>query len=197
MELEGLLDKPNIKASHRIVGDGIADQELVGETRDGMDTQSVLYDAAKLRSLRMEFETSFPKLSKPDYVPAELSRLSGTGYRNSTVAVIAVRADQIARTASGLLRAKIAVLGDPDVAAFDDFLSKDADKWRTLSLSAADLGYSEIPPRLELDPGESIRAELVVGGGRHPLMALLPYNRSSLGELTKDEQLQVIKPRFE
>jgi minor extracellular serine protease Vpr len=178
-------------------GDGVADQELVGETRDGKDTESVLYDAAKLRSLRSEFETSFPKLSKPDYVPAELARIQATGYRNSTVAVVAVRADQIARTAAGLLKAKIAVLGDPDVAAFDDFLKKDSEKWQSISLSAADLGYSDIPAKLTIEAGETIKAELVVGGGRHSLMALMPHNRSSLGELTRDEQFQLIKPRYQ
>jgi minor extracellular serine protease Vpr len=178
-------------------GDGVADQELVGETRDGKETESVLYDAAKLRSLRAEFETSFPKFSKPDYVPAELARIPATGYRNSTIAVVAVRADQVAKTASGLLKAKIAVLGDPDVAAFDDFLKKDADKWQSISLSAADLGFVEIPAKLEVGAGETLKAELVVGGGRHPLMALMPHNRSSLGELTRDEQLQVIKPRYQ
>jgi hypothetical protein len=178
-------------------GDGIADQELIGESKDGKDTQTVLYDAAKLRSVRQEFEATFPKQSKPDFAPAELYRGTAVGYRNSTVAVVSVPLSQLGRNASGLLSAKIAVLGDPDNAVADDFFRGDLEKWQNISLDPGDLGFLDLPSSVALEQGESKSIEIVKGGGRHQLMVLLPHNRSSLGQLTKDEQMQIVRAKYE
>jgi subtilisin family serine protease len=189
-------------------GDGVADQELLGThaqtlTENAADAQtfsSILTDAAKLRTLRAAWETSFGQADAPasaGYADAIVDTQSYDFFGHSTVAVVSADVSKLAKNASGELRVKLAVLPyESGTPAGDDYLAGQESRWTSLPLARENMPFVDIPERIALAAGAEETVSLTAGGTRGSLVIYLPHNASNVSLTRTDEQQQVLSPRF-
>ncbi len=175
-------------------GDGVAEQELIGKI-DANKFQSILYDAAKMRDLRKQFEATFPE-GREDYAAAEVERRAAEGYGHSTIAVVRATRSKLAATTAGDLFVKIGVLGDEEVADADDFLQGHEKKWQGISLTEVDQTFVGLPKEIEVAAGGKAAVSFTKGGAAGQLLLLMPFNASTFSTVRTDLQSAVVKATY-
>lgn len=195
-------------------GDGIVDQELVGRR-----TTSYLYDAHKMRALRLQYEKK--ATASRNYSPALVSSLSAIHYNHSTLLMVNADLEKISKDASGNLRFKLAavradtgttVLADTAVTVgdfvpssvtdtarhtpilpTDDFLDRHIDSWQVLSPTLDGVGFGQIPEHVSIPKGGATTVSLVKGGDPATrLIVYFPHNASTFSHLRTDHQSRII-----
>lgn len=130
--------------------DGVADQELAGVSASGIEGFQVapfataLLDAAKARTIRLQYEADLAagKESQLTYVPALLGAAPMAPFSHSTLAVIEMPLEILAKTADGKLNVKLASLSQGgDAIEADDFLGDELSSYVKLETSAQALPY--------------------------------------------------------
>jgi subtilisin family serine protease len=192
-------------------GKGIASQELSGIALKGVpglagdansnQFTSVLFDAAKVRDLRKQFETASQQKSssKPteDYQAAVIDENDMMAINHTTVAVIEAPLDELMTAADGQLSVRMAtILDNVSVPQSDDFLEKSASQWTRLSLMEDSQAYLGMPEKTTLIPGQEMTLSLTKGFGSQELLLLFPQNANVFSDTVQDGQGQILKSQF-
>lgn len=190
-------------------GDKVADQELAGFVLGnvkGLSTaanehqfMSVLLDAPKARELRSQFEqkTMTGEKAEEDYSEAVIDSQTMTKFEHSTIVMIEADVTKLARNSSGLLSVKLAtIFNEASSVEMDDYLGTGLSGWRNISLSAQAQSYMDLPESIQVNPGQVAQTSFAKGEGSGNLLLLFPDNRSVFSDLQKDDQLQILKPKF-
>lgn len=177
--------------------DNIADQELIaGDNTEFIEAAprgeffSILTDAYLMRALRHYYEKN-SVVGKEDYSPALISRIPLETYNNSSLVILSVALDKLARDRYGNVRLKLAVSYDSEtVEDRDDFLG---DGWLTVSPTLDSMGFWKIPEFLFLKRGQQGLLSLTKGGNPDAkLIAYFPHNTASFLANRDDYQSQII-----
>ena len=182
-------------------GDGIADQELVGETvasmQQGSSTDasmfmSILTDAHKLRTIQRAIELE----GRPrNYVDAVVSVLPLNLYRNSTLMVVSARLDDVISDSDGDLHVRLAVLQS---SAKEDYLANHTSKWQTITPTLDGVGFWGMPASVVIPSGTTSKVTLSKGGDPATrLIAYFPHNVSTFSTLREGQQSQVLKLHYQ
>lgn len=198
-------------------GDGVEDQELAMvslKNVEGLSTPqternfaSVLLDVKRMKTLRKEAEDKaklprVPDAKKPEdklsYLSAVLDQLPLTPMDQTTLNLVEVRVDRLARTATGELSVKIATLqGDSSSDESDDFVGNTGKQWMKISLMPESQSFVGLPEKITLTGGESRLLPLKKGEGTSSLMVLLPENPSVDSDVIPDHQMLLLDPSYE
>lgn len=192
-------------------GDQQADQELgaiqLGNVK-GISTPaneqsfaSVLFDAVKMRQIRLQFEQDslVPSQKKPEenYAPAVIDMLALEPFRRSSVIIVEADVTKLVKRADGTFGIKVATqFSDLSSVEMDDFLGKQATEWATISSQEDSQSFKKLPEFIELMPNESRMVEFVKGQGNKDLLLLFPDNKTTNSDSLLDSQLQVMSPKF-
>lgn len=184
-------------------GDGVADQELLGTYLQTLTNNaanvglfaSALTDATAMRTIRHDYEIAGPTAADPVYTPAILDMQDYLAYGHSTLAVVTADLSLLAKTATGDLRLKVAMLTDSTSPESDDYLGA-TDRWLTLTPSAEGQAFVNLPEIISLNAGETKTVELTKGGANGNMVVYMPFNQSTTSSVQRDEQAKVIKPKF-
>ena len=182
-------------------GDGIADQELVGETiasiQQGASSSasmflSILTDAHKLRTIQRAVELE----GRPrNYVDAVVSVLPLNLYRHSTLMVVSARLDDVISDHNGDLHLRLAVLQS---SSKEDYLANHTGKWQTLTPTLDGVGFWGMPASVMVPSGGSSKVSLSKGGDPATrLVAYFPHNISTFSPLREGYQSQVLKLNYQ
>lgn len=203
-------------------GDGVADQELAGIAMENlkgaaatpqMEAQffSVLLDAKKAQNLRAKFEqesqqrrissvkTAAEKKKKPEenYAEAIEDALPMTVFNNSSVMIVEADVTKLYRQGTGVLSIKVATTdNDAGAIEMDDFLQDKVNSWLKISLDENSHAFAQMAESVSVNQGE-MKAEMVHGQGSGDLMLLFPQNKSVFSDLLVDDEMQIIKSKFE
>ncbi len=176
--------------------DGLADQELAGVSASGIEGFQVapfataLLDASKARAIRLAYETALAdgKETKLDYKPAILNMGPMAPFTHSTLAVIEIPLDALAKTADGKLNVKVATLSQGGEAIeSDDFLGDEFTGFQKLETTETALPYygmSEFSA-VGLSGGT---VTFTKGSGSGKLVIYYPFNAFS-SETEKQQQI--------
>lgn len=183
-------------------GDGLAEQELLATDASlyvpgaaANTFRSVLVDAARMRSLRAQYELNFPAASE-DYTESLLDVLPVQFFNHSTLAVVSANISQLAKTPNGDLRIKVGALStDTTSPEADDFL-KSGDGYQKIAPVEAGVAYADLPAVVDVKAGETVTVPVSRGGAKGSLVVYLPQNTSTLDDVQKDSQSRVVKPKF-
>ena len=198
--------------------DGIADQELVGRQAHWGQSASVLYDAHKMRALRMKYEKK--GTAHQGYSSAKISSLPVMHYNHSTMLVVAAKLSKINKADNGALHIKLAavransgttVLADVvspsgyftsnrstaaasmPILPTDDFLDHHIDSWQRITPTLDGMGFGQIPAHIVVPRGETTIVSLIKGGDpAAQLIAYFPHNAVTFSPLRTDRQSEVI-----
>jgi hypothetical protein len=166
-------------------GDGVADQELLGT-----HAQTLTENAA-------DAQTFSDAPASAGYAGAIADTQDYEIFGHSTVAVVSADVSKLAKTASGELRVKLAVLPyESGTPAGDDYLAAQESRWKTLPLARENMPFVDIPERITLAASAEETVSLTAGGTRGSLVIYLPHNASNFSLTRADEQQQVLSPRF-
>lgn len=191
-------------------GDQVAEQELgavqlgnypglSGATNE-QSFASVLFDAAKVRKIRGDFEMSSigqPKKPTEDYSPAVVDMFGLSPFRKSSVIIVEADITKLMRRADGTIGIKIAtIMSDLSSVEMDDFLANAATEWKTISLQENSQAYKNLPESVEVEAGKSQSLDFEKGQGGADLLLLYPENRSVSSDTLLDNQIQVLAPVF-
>ena len=177
--------------------DGIADQELAGVSSMSIEGiaqlpfVTVLLDAAKARAIRLAYETAVSAgvESKLDYLPAALAAGSMAPFGQSTLAVIEIPLQALAKTADGKLNIKTAALNTAgDAIESDDYLGDGLAAWTKIESTPSALPYFGMDEFTKVTAGGT-SANLQRGSGQGKLIMYYPMNTFSLSE---DSQSQIL-----
>ena len=182
-------------------GDGIANQELIGETiaaiQKGSNTDasmflSMLTDAHKLRTIQRAIELE----GRPrNYVDAVISVLPLNLYRNSTLMVVSARLDDVISDHDGDLHVRLAVLQNDTK---EDYLADHTSKWQTITPTLDGVGFWGMPASVMIPSGATSKVTLSKGGdpATH-LIAYFPHNVSTFSTLREGQQSQVMQLNYQ
>ncbi len=202
-------------------GDGVADQELAGIVMENlkgaaptpqMESQffSVLLDAKKAQQIRAKFEQDslsmdhLAKVIKPteNYAEAVIDTLPMKVFNQSSVMIVEADVTKLFRQGTGVLSIKVATTDD-DAGAIemDDFLEGNVHSWLKISLDEKSHAFAQIPEVISLPAASSAVAttsvELEHGQGTGDLMVLFPQNKAVFSDLLIDDEMQIMKTRFQ
>lgn len=130
--------------------DGVPDQELAGVSAAGIEGFQVapfataLLDAAKARAIRLQYEADLAAgtESKLSYLPAMLAAASMAPFEHSSLAVIEMPLERLAKTADGKLNVKLAsITQGGDAIEADDYLGEGLSEYTKIESSAQALPY--------------------------------------------------------
>ena len=141
--------------------DGIADQELVGDTVDSMQKGypdqespflSFLTDAHKMRAIRRAYELEG---GKPNYLGAIVSYLPLNNYNNATLVVASARLRDVVTDVNGDLRLRLAVerADRAEATGGIDYLATHTDKWETITPTKDGVGFWGMPNSMVIPAG--------------------------------------------
>lgn len=177
--------------------DGIADQELAGVSAAGIEGFQIapfataLLDAPKARSIRLQHEKNLAngKESVPDYRPAILGAASMAPFEHSTISVIEMPVELLAKTADGKLNIKVSSLyqGGESIEA-DDFLDEGLNQWKKIEASAEAQPYYGMP-EFSIVTGSGDTATLSKGNASGKLLLYYPLNTI---DQNADSQYQIL-----
>ncbi len=194
-------------------GKGVPTQELAGialgnvpglsDPKTANQFSSVLFDAAKVRDLRKDFEliSQVPvkageEAPKENYQPSVLAMHDMLAINHSTVAIVEAALDDLSATASGDLSIRVATISDNDSVQSDDFLEKSPSQWTKISLQESSQSFVGMPEKITLNPGEVKELSLTKGFGSQGLLVLYPQNANVYSDLITDGQAELVTPVF-
>ena len=195
-------------------GDGQAEQELLGSNLKSIPGQAseefatTLLDATKAREIRKNYEQAIVEAQNDPkklaalkdaekYDDAILAQEALKVYNNSSVAVLEMAVDQLARTRDGSLSFKVIVThNEQSSIEFDDILDSSLHLNGRLSLQPADQSFVDLPASISLNGNAVQTIGLTKGEGHEKLMVLMPQNRFSLSNLLEDSQSALLNPVF-
>ncbi len=195
-------------------GDKVAEQELaaiqlgnvkgISSATTEQMFASVLFDAAKMRDLRLQFETAATQPAGPDgkkaeenYLPAVIDMQPLDSLKHSTVTIVEADVTKLVRRDEGYLAIKVAtIFNDPNSVEMDDFLGNQAEEWQTLSLQESTQSYMNLPESVTVKAGQTVTTEFDKGQGQGQLLLLYPDNRTVMSDTQDDSQMQILKPQF-
>lgn len=126
-------------------GDGVADQELAGamgatiEGLDGVPFASILMDSEKARALRLAYELALKNgvQAKIDYKPAVIAATGMAPFEHSSLALIEMPIQYLAKTKDGKLNVKAAAMMESgDALEGDDYLGAGDGSYTTIEPDA-------------------------------------------------------------
>lgn len=184
--------------------DGIADQELAGLMTqnlpglDGLEFNSVLLDALKVREMRKAYEVEYARalgakeeLPKEDYVTAILTGSQMLAYEHSTISVVEAPLSMLKKTVHGELSIKLAILNENSAAIeADDYLGE-MTKWKKINPTTDAMSFLDMPEIVEVEAGKSKVVSLTKGEGTQPLLVLYPMNRATKTHTRADAQSEL------
>jgi subtilisin family serine protease len=184
-------------------GDGIADQELAGVSAASIEGVTpapfftALLDAKKARALRVAYETALNagKSDKLDYTSSMISVGAMAPFPQSTLAVIEMPIDALAKGADGNLHIKAAALAQGgDTIEADDYLGKEGlGDWLGIAPTAGAEPFSGMDEFTAVT-GAGANLKLSKGASTGKLVLYYPMNTVSLLDDNTDTQSQVIAP---
>jgi hypothetical protein len=203
-------------------GDSVADQELAGIVMENlkgaaptpqMESQffSVLLDAKKAQQIRAKFEQDslsmdhLAKVIKPteNYAEAVIDSLPMKVFNQSSVMIVEADVTKLYRQGTGVLSIKVATTDD-DAGAIemDDFLEGNVHSWLKISLDEKSHAFAQIPEVISLPAASSgvsavTTMEMEHGQGTGDLMVLFPQNKAVFSDLLVDDEMQIMKTRFQ
>lgn len=175
-------------------GDGVADQELVGDTLDSIRRSSrnanmfltFLVDAHKMRAIRAAHEL---KGTYANYTQAVISVLPLNIYNHSTLMVASARLRDVVTNDMGDLRIRLAAEGLTD----PDYLTDHPQGWHTITPTVDGVGFWGMPDSSVIPKGGTGKVTLSKGGDpTAQLVAYFPHNASTFSLLRKDRQSSVL-----
>lgn len=189
--------------------DGVADQELAGLMTQnlpglrGLEFNSVLLDATKVRAMRLAFETEYARalgadedLPEEDYVMAIVTGSQMMAYEHSTISVVEAPLSMLKKTVHGELSIKLAILNEDSTAIeADDYLGE-MTKWKKINPTTDAMSFLDMPEVVEVKAGESKLASLTKGEGESPLLVLYPMNRATKTFTRSDAQSELPEMSF-
>lgn len=188
-------------------GDGQADQELAAVALDnveglaqapGQNFGSVLFNFAKMREIRLDAEKTGKKGSEISYIPAVVAALGLQPRNQSTVHMVEMLVESLAKTPTGELSVKVAALdaGGDDQNQADDYYKLTEKEWLPISVQAGSQSYQDLPDSVEVKAGETVKVQFTKGQGKEPLMVLLPDNTTVNSDVLTDQQMLLVNPEF-
>jgi minor extracellular serine protease Vpr len=182
--------------------DGIADLELVGTKANyiaGINADvfaSILLDAKVTREIRKAYEAA-PLTVKENYAPAIVDAGEMKFYDHSDVAVIEADITKIAMDKKGTIGIKLAVSHLEADENGDDFLASHGEKWQRLSIAENAFAFYDMPETITVKANDLERISMKRGAGSSRLLVLYPHNASAVNEVSKSQQIQIIKEKFQ
>ena len=181
-------------------GDGVADQELVGDTLDSIRNSSsrdanmflaFLTDAHKMRAIRAAHEL---KGTSENYTEAVVSVLPLNIYNHSTLMVASARLRDVITDADGDLHIRLAAEGLTD----PDYLSGHKQGWHTITPTIDGMGFWGMPDSSVIAKGSTGKVKLSKGGDPvAQLIAYFPHNASTFSLLRADQQSSVLEVSYQ
>lgn len=184
--------------------DGVADQELAGLMTQnlpglqGLDFNSVLLDATKVRTMRSAYEVEYARalgaqepLPEEDYVTAIVTGSQMMAYEHSTISVVEAPLSMLKKTLQGELSIKLAILNEDSAAIeADDFLGE-MTKWKKINPTTDAMSFLDMPEVVEVEAGSSKTVSLTKGEGEEALLILYPMNRATKTHTRTDAQSEL------
>lgn len=188
-------------------GDGQPDQELAAINMDnveglsqgpGQNFGSVLFNFAKMREIRVNAEKSGKKSGEISYVPAVVAAIGLQPRNQSTVHVVEMLVESLAKTSTGELSVKVAALdaGGDDQDQADDYYKLNEKEWMPISVQPGSQSFQDLPDSVEVKAGETVSVQFNKGQGSQPLMLLLPDNATVTSDVLSDKQMILVTPDF-
>ena len=181
-------------------GDGVADQELVGDTLDSIRRGSsrdanmflaFLTDAHKLRAIRAAHELQG---TAENYTAAVVSVLPLNIYNHSTLMVASARWRDVLTNADGDVRIRLAAAGLTD----PDYLTDHKQVWHTITPTIDGVGFWDMPDSTVIAKGSTGKVTLSKGGDpAAQLIAYFPHNASTFSLLRADQQSSVLEVSYQ
>ncbi len=177
--------------------DGIPDQELAGVSASGIEGFQVapfataLLNSTTARAIRLHYEDELSKgVEVPlNYMPAMLGAAPMAPFNHSTLAVIEMPIELLAKTADGKLNVKLASLAQGgDAIEADDFLGSDLSGYRKLETTAETLPYFGMS-EFSAVPASGGAVTLTKGSGTGKLILYYPMNTFNS---VQDNQSQIL-----
>lgn len=185
-------------------GDGIAEQELVGDTVDSMREGapdeaspflSFLTDAHKMRAIRRAYELEG---KEQNYLGAIVSYLPLNNYNNSTLIVASALLRDVVTDVNGDLRLRLAVERADRQLRGVDYLADHDQHWQTVTPTQDGMGFWGMPASLVIPAGGTGKVMLSKGGDIDTrLIAYFPHNASTFSPLREDYQSHVFRMRYQ
>ena len=187
-------------------GDGVADQELVGDTVDAMqegypdeESQflSFLTDAHKMRAIRRAYELEG---GERNYLSAIVSYLPLANYNHATLVVASALLRDVVTNAEGDLRLRLAVerADRAEATGGIDYLATHTDKWQAVNASKDGVGFWGMPHTVVVPAGGTGTVTLSRGGAFDTrLIAYFPHNATTFSPLHRDYQSKVVGLRYQ
>ena len=184
-------------------GDGVAEQELVGDTvgsilegapNEASQFLSFLTDAHKLRAIRSAYELD----GKPqNYSGAVVSYLPLRNYNNATLVVASALLRDVVTDAEGDLHLRLAVERVDRLRGID-YLSGHDQNWQTVTPTKDGVGFWGMPAGMVIPAGGTGKATLSRGGELDTrLIAYFPHNASTFSPLRADYQSHVLRVSYQ
>lgn len=191
-------------------GDQEPDQELAGavvESISGLDQLkygntfgSLLLNAKAAREIRRDFEKATGDKKEEaslSYIPALVALNPMAYYDHSTFAVIETETQSLVFNDHKEIMIKLATIhNESSPVEMDDYLGSGLKNWMKISLEAENQAFVDLPEKIELDAGEVKQMAVTRGYGRQSLMAIFPDNAYSFSNSSRDNQSQILRPRF-
>lgn len=188
-------------------GDGQPDQELAAISMDNVEGLSqgpdqifgsVLFNFAKMREIRLEAEKSGKRSGEISYAPAVLGAIQLKPRNLSTVHMVEMLVENLAKTPTGELQVKVAALdaGGDDQNLGDDYYKLTEKEWMPISVQADSQSFVGLPETVEVKAGETVNVQFTKGQGSQPLMLLLPDNATVVSDVLSDKQMILVNPVF-
>ena len=185
-------------------GDGVAEQELVGDTvgslREGRPDDaspflSFLTDAHKMRAIRRAYELE----NKPqNYLEAIVSYLPLSNYNHATLIVASVLVRDVATNADGDLRVRLAVERADEGMKGIDYLAAHEQKWQIITPTQDGVGFWSMPHSVVVPAGGTGKVTLSKGGDLDTrLIAYFPHNAATFSPLRTGYQSKVLRLRYQ
>ncbi len=181
-------------------GDGVADQELVGDSLDSIRNSTshnankfiaFLTDAHKMRAIRKSHEL---RGTPENYTGAVVSSLPLNIYNHSTLMVASARLRDIVTNDEGDLRIRLAAEGLTD----PDYLANHQQGWHTITPTIDGMGFWGMPDSTVIAKGSTSKVTLSKGGDpATQLIAYFPHNASTFSPLREDRQSSVLSLNYQ
>lgn len=174
-------------------GDGVADQELAGASREnteglGKGMASLLLNAGKARHLRKDFENKVATHAENpvlDFSGAVDELMEVKAFNQSSLMIIQTSIASLKTVPGQNLRVKVGALNlEQDAVESDDFLGND---WTNMPLNAQAQTLTAIPESIEVSAKGTAIKSLTKGEGSAPIIIYYPFNH---GAMTSAADLQ-------
>lgn len=178
--------------------DGIADQELAGIAAGNLEGvgqlpfSSVLLNASKARAIRLDYENKLTAGTEGtlDYAPAVIATAGMAPFNHSTLSVIEIPVEHLAKTADGKLNVKMASLFvGGDALEADDYLGDGLSDWMKIEATATALPFYGMT-EFSVVPAAGTSLNIQRGSAEGKLILYYPLNAF---ESENETQYQVLQ----